>query len=80
MERKEVTEQELVEIINREIEKHEECKNCQVSGILALRGTDENGCNWSEPYISCSGTPAEICAPIAARVIANIRQSFNLKI
>ena len=79
MARKEVTKQQLVKIINREIEKHEECKSCQVNGIVSLPETDKDGCNWAEPYISCSGTPAKICAPIAARVVANIKASFNLK-
>ena len=78
MARKKVTENELVAIINGELAKQEECAGCRVNGIVALREPDDEGCNWSEPYISCSGVPATACRPVAAQVVARTRTNFNL--
>ncbi len=79
MDRKDVSDQELVEIINDELKKHEKCEECRVNGIMSLTEPDPEGCNWSEPYVTCSGTPAEICQPIAAQVISKLRAEYNLK-
>ena len=78
MSRQTVIDSELVEIINSELSKHEECKNCRISGIMSAE-EDETGCNWSEPVIRCSGTPAEVCLPIASDIINRARKEFNLK-
>ena len=40
---------------------------------------DDNGCNWSDPIITCSGVPAEVCEPVARSAINEIRQQYNLK-
>ncbi len=79
MDRTEVTKQELVEIINDELKKHETCEECHVNAITSLAEPDPEGCNWSEPYVTCSGTPAEVCRPTAARVISKLRAEYNLK-
>jgi len=79
LERIKVTEQELVIIINSELKKHDECTYCHVNGILALRETGPDGCNWSEPYVTCSGTPAVICGEKAIEVITDVRKRYNLK-
>lgn len=79
MPRKELAENELVAIINSELAKRENCTGCRVNAIMSLAEPDENGCNWSEPHISCSGVPARACLPDAAQVIASVRESYNLK-
>lgn len=79
MARKEVTTQELAAIINNELAKQEECTRCRVNGIMALQQPDSDGCNWSEPIISCGGVPASVCLPSANRVVAQVRTNFNLK-
>jgi hypothetical protein len=73
-----VSEQDLRKWLDTQIQKHEECADCHFGGIMRLRGTDGAGCNWSEPVLSCSGQPAKICVPIAARVLAEARDKFNL--
>ena len=78
MPRQSVTESELVEIINSELSKHEECDGCRVNELMKSE-EDEIGCNWSDPYINCSGTPAEACFPVANHIIVKIRQKYNLK-
>ena len=73
-----VSEQELRQWLDAQIHKHEECVDCHFGGIMRLRGTDDTGCNWSDPVLTCSGQPVNICVPIAAKVLAEARQQFNL--
>ena len=78
MDRKEINEQDLIEIINRQMQKHEECEGCNVSGLAPLAEPDSKGCNWSEPWVNCGDTPAEVCQPVATRVIHNLQAKYNL--
>ena len=73
-----VSENELRKWLDAQIQKHEECAGCHFGGIMRLRRTDDTGCNWSDPVLTCSGQPARICVPIAAQVLAEARQKFNL--
>ena len=75
--RESVTEEELVKIINSKLSKYEECKDCHVSGIMGSE-EDNTGCNWSRPFLTCSGVPARVCEPIANGIINEIRQQYNL--
>jgi hypothetical protein len=79
MSRQSVDEKWLLDYLNAEIHRHEECATCQFSGIMRLRGTDESGCNWSPPWLRSSGQPSEVCLPIAQRVVAEAMKKFNLK-
>lgn len=79
MSRKLVSKEELRAWLDTQIQEHEECADCHFGGIMALRGTDATGCNWSEPVLTCSGQPAGICEPFARRVLAEAREKFNLK-
>ena len=78
MPRQSVTEAELVELINTELSKHEDCNGCTISAIVESE-EDETGCNWSEPIINCSGVPAEVCRDTANIVISKIREDFNIE-
>ena len=79
MSRKLVSEEELRGSLDAQLKKHEECTDCHFGGIKRARGTDDTGCNWSDPVLSCRGQPADICAPIARRVIDEARAKFNLE-
>lgn len=79
MNRKIVSEKELRAWMDAEIQKHDECADCRFGGIMPLQGTDDSGCNWSEPGLNCSGQPANICLPIARKVVAEARLRFNLE-
>jgi hypothetical protein len=79
MERKLVTEKELISLLNEKLRDHEECNNCQFTSILKLREHDSTGCNWSSPRLRCSGVPVEICRPFAESVIANAKTKYNVK-
>jgi hypothetical protein len=78
MMRKFVPVAELLAIINTELAGLEDCTGCRVRGIVALLEPDDDGCNWSEPHVSCSGAEAQLCAPLAAQIIARARAGYNL--
>lgn len=79
MARELLSEDQLRRLLNDELSKHEECKDCKFSGIMGLQEEDEICCNWSEPYLNCSGQPADICLPIANQIIAGARKKYNLR-
>ncbi len=79
MERAPVSQDELLEWINSELLKYEECNDCRVTSVVRLKGEDENGCNWSSVNLKCSGVPADVCYPVANQVIAQAKMRFNLK-
>ena len=49
MERKLVTERELISLLNKERQKYKECRTCQFISVFKLAEYDETGCNWSNP-------------------------------
>jgi hypothetical protein len=60
MNRKLVSKEELVSILNSELLKHEECKGCRFEGVLELIGEVKDECNWSRTTVPvrCSGVLA----------------------
>lgn len=80
MERQLVSEIELIKILNAELAKYEECKNCHFDAPpVRLVEPDKDGCNWSTIYLRCSGVPAEICAPFSERIVLDAKKKYNLK-
>jgi hypothetical protein len=73
-----VSKEKLREWMNAQIQKHEECIECHFGGIMQLQSTDDAGCNWSEPILSCSGQSTAICLPIAQEVVSRARAKFNV--
>ncbi len=81
MPRELVSAEQLQQILNDELHAaYEDYEDCQFEGIMALRGTDEDGCNWSDPGLQCSGMPAEVCAGAARAVVVKIRAQYNLRL
>jgi hypothetical protein len=78
MAREIVSEQQFRGWMNAQMQRHEECSDCHFGRIMKLQGTDETGCNWSEPVLGCSGQPTGVCLPIAQQVLAQGRAKFNL--
>ena len=75
--RKEVTEDELLEILNSELSKHAELKKC---GFLSIQRVepDGTGCNWSAEVRS-RGVPHHVSAPIVGKIAAEAKKKYNLK-
>ncbi len=80
MTRELVSAEQLQQILNDELHGYEGYEDCQFGGIMALRGTDEDGCNWSDPGFRCSGMPAEVCADAVRTVVVKIRAQYNLRL
>lgn len=82
MARQELTERELLAILNEQLsthDRHDTCAGCRFTSIARLRGTDETGCNWSHANLQCSGQPAAVCRPAADRVVSVAREKYNAK-
>ena len=77
MPRKQVTEEQLLELINAELRKNEECTDCRFTHIHRQK-TDEEGCNWSVTNLRCSGTPASVCTETADFVARDFRSKYVL--
>ncbi len=75
--RKEVTEDELLEILNSELSKRAELKKCS---FISIRRTkpDFTGCNWSAEVRS-SGVPHHASAPITGKIAADAKKKYNIK-
>jgi len=80
MPRELVSAEQLQQILNDELHIYKDYEDCQFTGIMALRETDEDGCNWSDPGYQCSGMPAEVCADAVRAVVVKIRAQYNLRL
>ena len=74
-----VSQEDLLDWMNSQLGKYEECTNCRFTSVLQLKEKDEYGCNWSPHNLTCSGVPAEVCQPIAQKVVAKAMVKFNVK-
>ena len=75
--RKEVTEDELLDILNSELSRHAALKKC---GFLSIQRSEPDGagCNWSAEVRS-RGVPHHISAPIMGKIAAEAKKKYNLK-
>jgi hypothetical protein len=81
MRRELVSKDDLISILNKKLAKYEECENCRFVGLLDLAEEDEDGCNWSRTSVTvrCSGVPADICEPFAARIVSEVGKKYNIR-
>jgi hypothetical protein len=67
----------LLSWMNSQIANYDSCDNCRFTTIIVTE-PDENGSNWSDAELRCSGVPTDICRPIALQVIAAARKNYNV--
>jgi hypothetical protein len=79
MERNLVTERELLSLLNKELQKYNECTTCQFISVFKLVEYDETGCNWSTPSIISCGVPIEIYKHIVDRIVFEAMTKYNIK-
>ena len=82
MARKLVSKKELIRILNNELSKYEECKDCHFNGILKYEEVEEEeGCNWvgADVKFICSDEPDERCRPFISRVLSEAGKNYNIK-
>jgi hypothetical protein len=75
--RREVTEDELLNILNSELYKHAQLKKCSFISVKRSK-PDGTGCNWSAELRS-GGVSHHISAPITGKITADARKKYNLK-
>lgn len=73
-----VSERELLDRINPEIQRHEGFKDVEIKGVNRLREPDLNGNNWTVPYARATGVPRQILYPVLDQVIRKAKTRFNL--
>ncbi|NPU86291.1 MAG: hypothetical protein HPY65_17565 [Syntrophaceae bacterium] len=80
MERKLVSEKELVNILNNELRKNEDSEGYSFDGgVLKLKEPDETGCNWSRVKLRGSGVPIKPMAMVAERIVSEAKKKYNVK-
>jgi hypothetical protein len=80
MERKMVTEHELLAFLNQELEKAGHHEDCHFDYIIRLKVDDRTGCNWAYANMQCAGASEKICPPSAENIVAAARELFNIKL
>jgi len=80
MERKLVLVEELLSILNGELSKYEEFKNCRFENPpMKLLIPDEDGCNWSTIQIRYIGVSTDAGRPVVERIVAQARKKYNIR-
>ncbi len=74
--RKEITEEELLELLNLELKKDQELIDCRITSVQ-WHEKDGTGCNWSAG-LRTSGVPAEIFKPQVDQIVAKFMAGYNL--
>ena len=75
--REEVSEEELLAILNEELSKHAELRKCSFISIQRAK-LDKSGCNWSAAVRS-SGAPHYISAPVTGKIVSEAQKKYNVK-
>ena len=79
MERKLVSEKELLSFLNSELKSTGQGENCYFESLTRLRVDDRNGCNWAYANIKGSNEASHTCPPDAEKIVAAAREKYNLK-
>lgn len=79
MEKKLVSEQELLSFLNSELKKTGLGENCYFESLTRLRVDDRNGCNWAYANLKSSDKSALTCRSAADKIVDNAREKYNLK-
>jgi hypothetical protein len=80
MAREVISKRELISILNSELSKYEECKDCHFDGILKSEEEDEDGCNWigANVKLRCSDEPDVRCRSFISKVLSEAGKKYNL--
>jgi hypothetical protein len=75
-----VSQDQISAWMTSELQKIDECQDCQIRGIVPLQFPDEDGCNWSDSLtVNSGGVPSEILVPHVRRIVAEAKTRFNLE-
>jgi hypothetical protein len=79
MERQEIPKNKLLEILNGELKKDKDYYMCTYEDVTKLDPPDENGCNWKDALLKCSGMHAGTCKPTAFKLVEETKKLYNLE-
>ena len=80
MAREQVTEAQLLAILNERLTESDRCAGCTFPGpILRLEQPNADGCNWDDrPVLLREGQSTYPCAAWALRVVQEASKQYNL--
>lgn len=76
-----VSPEQLLAILNRELDRHRDCRGARFSSPhLVARAPDAGGCNWQreDVYLSTSGSVSSKCWSHARRILKDASERYNL--
>jgi len=79
MERKEVSEEELLVLLNAELSKHNDMNKVSFVSIERIAEPDSTGCNWSKAIVRGGGVPHYLAAPVTGGIVSEARKKYNVK-
>jgi hypothetical protein len=79
MEREELSEEELLILLNRELSKHNDMNQVVFSSIERLAEPDRTGCNWSMARVKSGRVPHHVVAPVTGQIVSEARKKYNVK-
>ena len=80
MPREVVSETELIDWINSKLKKEDTCIGCEVKGVVRLRDSNIDDCNWSSSvFLRCSENDSIRCRSLANTIIAEAQSIFNIQ-
>ena len=79
MERKLVSEKEILALLNVELKKTAQYENYFFDSIVRLRIDDRTGCNWAYANIKSSEGTSNSCPHDAEKIVNKARAEYNLK-
>ena len=79
MERKEVSEEELLILLNAELSKHNDMNKVSFLSIERLSEPDSTGCNWSKAQVRGRGVAHYVTAPVTGGIVSEARKKYNVK-
>jgi len=65
--------------MNNKLHEEEDYKVCKFTSVYKLVEEDDIDWNWSDPKLTCSGTPAATCQEIANTIASQAQQLFSIK-
>jgi len=75
-----VSENELIDWINSKLKTEDACIGCVVKGVIRLRDSNIDDCNWSSSvFLRCSENDSIRCHSLANTIIAEAQSLFNIQ-
>ena len=79
MERKLLSEKELLAFLNTELRKSGQLEKFYFESLVRLRVDDRNGCNWAYANLKGQCGAPGVCPTDAELIVDKARTEFNLK-